>query len=151
MAKESLRTRRTAAAGALLALVVSLGLVACGGGDSNSESESEGTAVACSGSELSSVELPAGFPKPDGVVYTETETRGPTEVVDGYYEGELQDAYDAYRSGFEDAGYDILFDEIEEHDSEVSWRGEGRSGQVALRDECEEEGRISVHITNRPA
>jgi hypothetical protein len=63
----------------------------------------------------------------------------------------LQDAYDAYKSGFESAGYDVLFDEIEEHDSEVSYEGGGRTGQVALRENCDEADRISVHITSRPA
>ena len=32
------------------------------------------------------------------------------------------------------AGYKVLFDELEDHDSEVSWQGEGRTGQVALRE-----------------
>jgi hypothetical protein len=137
----------------VLALVaLSLGLAACGGGESREE-EGEGgeTRVACSGTALSSVRLPAGFPKPDGVVYTEQQTTGPTEVIDGYYEGDLEAAYEGYKDSFDEAGYDILFDEIEEDDSEVSYRGEGRSGQVALRSNCEEDGRISVHITSRPA
>jgi hypothetical protein len=133
----------------LLILTVALGLAACGGGKSEEEGGNE--AIACSGSPLPSVELPAGFPKPGGVVYTRTETAGPTEIVNGYYEGGLRDAYDGYKDGFESAGYDVLFDEIEEHDSEVSYSGGGRTGQVALRDECEEEGRIAVHITSRPA
>jgi hypothetical protein len=139
--------------GSLLILVLSLGLAGCGGGG-DEESEAEGgerSAVACSGSPLSSVELPAGFPKPDPVVYTKAETAGPTEIVDGYYDGELRDAYDDYKSGFASAGYDILFDETEEHDSEVSYEGGGRTGQVALRENCEEGDRVSVHITSRPA
>ena len=44
----------------------------------------------------------------------------------------------------------MLFDELEEHDSEVSWKGQGRSGQVALREECGDSDRTFVHITNRP-
>jgi hypothetical protein len=33
----------------------------------------------------------------------------------------------------------------------VSWKGEGRSGQVALREDCGDADKIYVHITNRPA
>jgi hypothetical protein len=44
----------------------------------------------------------------------------------------------------------VLFEELEDHDAEVSWSGEGRSGQVALRDDCGG-GKIYVRITNRPA
>jgi hypothetical protein len=39
---------------------------------------------------------------------------------------------------------------LEEHDSEASWSGEGRSGQVALREDCADSDKIYVHITNRP-
>ena len=44
----------------------------------------------------------------------------------------------------------VPFEELEDHDSEVSWQGEGRTGQVALRDDCGGD-KIYVHITNRPA
>jgi hypothetical protein len=126
-------------------------LVACGG-EKESEAEEEGRAkVACEGPALSEDPgLPANFPKPDGVTYTKASEAGPSRIVDGYYEGELQDAYDAYKEGLSGGGYTVLFDEIEEDDSEVSYEGEGRTGQVALREECEEEGRLTVHITSRP-
>jgi hypothetical protein len=132
----------------LIVLVLGAG---CGGGDEGEEEGEEGRAkVACEGEALSATKLPAGFPAVDGVTLTKQETQGPTEVVDGYYEGELEDAYNGYKSAFETAGYDVLFDEIEEDDSEVSYEGEGRTGQVALRKNCEEDGRVTVHITSRP-
>ena len=135
-----------------LSLTLPLALAACGGGDSEEgEEEGERTAVSCSGTAVEAPKLPASFPKPAGVTYTSTSTTGPSEVVDGYYEGELEDAYDGYKDAFTGAGYTILFDEIEEDDSEVCYEGEGRTGQVALRKNCEEDDRISVHITNRPA
>lgn len=135
-----------------LSLTLPLALAACGGGDSEEgEEEGERTAVSCSGTAVEAPKLPASFPKPAGVTYTSTSTTGPSEVVDGYYEGELEDAYEGYKDAFTGAGYTILFDEIEEDDSEVSYEGEGRTGQVALRKNCEEDDRISVHITNRPA
>ena len=45
----------------------------------------------------------------------------------------------------------MLFEELEDHDSEVSYKAKDASkeGQVALR-ECEN-GNTSVHITIRPA
>jgi ABC-type glycerol-3-phosphate transport system substrate-binding protein len=136
---------------AALAGVLVLGLAACGGGgDSEEESAGERPAVACDGTAISDTGLPASFPGVSGVTFTATTESGPSQVVDGYYEGELQDAYDGYKNAFETAGYSILFDEIEDHDSEVSYEGDGRTGQVALRENCEEDGRISVHVTSRP-
>jgi hypothetical protein len=128
-----------------------LGLAACGGGG-NEEDEAGGERpkVACEGTAISDTGLPTGFPTVDGVTYTKTSEAGPSHVVDGYYEGELEDAYNGYKDAFEQAGYKILFDEIEEDDSEVSYEGEGRTGQVALRKDCEEEDRLTVHVTSRP-
>jgi hypothetical protein len=76
---------------------------------------------------------------------------GPTEVVEGYFNGSLQDAHDEFHKELKGAGYQILFDEVDAHDSEVTWKGEGRTGQVALREECGSSDKIYVHITNRPA
>ena len=141
---------RLLAAAVLLAALV-LGLAACGGGGESEDEGEEGAAVACDGTAITATNLPSGFPKPAGVTYTKTSEAGPSDVVDGYYEGgDLQNAYDGYKEAFTSAGYKILFDEIEDHDSEISYEGDGRTGQVALRENCEEEGRISVHVTNRP-
>jgi hypothetical protein len=121
-------------------------------GDASSEVESEGATVACSGDSVTP-SLPSDFPQVEGMIYTKSQTSGPSELADGYYEGDLQGGYDAWKAAFEDAGYTITFDEIEEFDSEVAYSGgaERRSGIVALRDVCNEDGRISVHITSRPA
>jgi hypothetical protein len=140
--------------GWLLLVALMAGVVAgCGGGEEEEEGElSEAAKAACTGSALSDApRLPADFPEVDGATYTLQSTAGPTDIVEGYYEGGIEDAHDAYKSAFEEAGYKVLFDEVEEHDSEVSWEGAGRAGQVALRDECGEEDRMYVHITNRPA
>ena len=45
----------------------------------------------------------------------------------------------------------MLFTEKEEHDAEISYQGDGRSGQIALRDDCSESATTRVHITSRPA
>ena len=85
----------------------------------------------------------------ENTTLTKQSTQGPTEVVEGYWKGDLKEAHDEYVKEFKAAGYKVLFEELEDHDSEVSWKGEGRTGQVALRDDCGG-GKIYVHITNRP-
>jgi hypothetical protein len=146
---------RQVAGFAVLAAIV-LAFAGCGGGGGGEE-EGEGelnqqAIAACNGSALSEApDLPASFPQVENVTYTKQRTQGPTQVVEGYFEGSLEDAYDEYKKELQAAGFKILFDEIEEHDSEVSWEGEGRSGQVALREECGSDDKLYVHITNRPA
>jgi hypothetical protein len=130
------------------------------GGKSESEKEREAEAksgrgtVTCAGSALSGATgLPADFPELEGVTFVKAKKSGPSQVVDGYADASVEELHDGYKSAFEDAGYAVLFDELEEDDSEVSYRtkDETSEGQVALR-ACEEEGgaRTSVHITNRP-
>jgi hypothetical protein len=142
---------------AVLGLAV-VALAGCGGGGDESSASStesdlnEQAQAACTGSELSAApKLPPSFPQVENVTFTQQKTQGPTDVVEGYFMGGLPDAHDEYKKELEAAGYKILFDELEDHDSEVSWQGEGRSGQVALREECGENDKIYVHITNRPA
>jgi hypothetical protein len=86
----------------------------------------------------------------ENTTLTRQSTEGPTQLVEGYWKGDLKEAHDEYKKELQAAGYKILFDELEDHDSEVSWKGEGRTGQVALRDDCGGD-KIYVHITNRPA
>jgi hypothetical protein len=97
-----------------------------------------------------SPKLPAHFPKPEGVTYRETSAAGPSQVVEGTYDGELDDAYDAYEQAVESSGYDVLFKEKEDEDAEISYDGENTTGQIALRDACGESDKLVVHITNRP-
>jgi hypothetical protein len=138
-----------------LVLVGALGLLlaGCGGnGDEGSSELTEEAETACTGSELSEApKLPAGWPDMGEVTFTEQSTQGPTEVVEGYFEGDIQAAHDDFKRELEAAGFKILFDEVEENDSEVSWEGEGRSGQVAIRNECGESDKMYVKVTNRPA
>jgi hypothetical protein len=131
---------------------VALVLAGCGGGGGEEEPANAQAKAACEGSPLSGTpKLPASFPQVENVTYTKDTTQGPTEVVEGYFEGSVEDAHDEYLKELKAAGFQILFEELEEHDSEVSWKGEGRSGQVALREDCGEGDKIYVHITNRPA
>jgi hypothetical protein len=133
-----------------LVSVILLALAGCGGDKKSEEGDSEAEA-ACTASPLGETpKLPAKFPSFDSVTYTQQSTQGPTDIVEGYYEGDVAAAHDEVKSALEGAGFTVLFDELEEHDSEVSWKGQGRSGQVALREECGDNDRTFVHITNRP-
>jgi hypothetical protein len=139
--------------------VVVLLATSCGGEAESSSPPSppttvtvQGATVECAGRPVDG-KLPAGFPKPSGVTYTKSMQAGPSTIVHGYFTGTLRQAYLAYRRAVSGArGYDVIFDEIEAADSEVAYIGgpPERSGVVALRDNCEQPGRISVLITNRP-
>ena len=144
-----------------LLLVLGLAAVAlagCGGGEKDkgdTDALSGEVQAACSGSRMSEEpKLPAGFPQieEDKVVYTQQSTNGPTDVVEGYFNGDVQEAHDEYLKELQGAQYKILFNEVEApNDSEISWQGEGRTGQVALRNECGDRDKTYVHITNRAA
>lgn len=148
-----LRSTGWCAALALFALL----LAACGGGGDNSSNGSElnkEAQAACSGSAMTATpELPTGWPDMGEVTLTQQSDQGPTKVVEGYFDGDITAAHDDFKRELEASGFTVLFDELEADrgDSEVSWKGEGRSGQVALREECGSKDKIYVHITNRPA
>jgi hypothetical protein len=139
------------------ALLVALVLVlpACGGGDEAAPTQPtipQRTTVQCDGPAVEP-DLPRDFPAVEGVTYTKSTAAGPSKIVDGYYEGRLEDAYRKFKSALRAAGYAVIFDEVEAQDSEVAYSGGDldRSGFVALRENCAQLGRISVHITNRPS
>ncbi len=128
----------------------------CGGGGESAKDKAETEAnpqalAACNGSPLKAKpKLPPSFPMVEDTTFTRQSTEGPTNLVEGYWKGDLKEAHDEYLKELKGVGYKILFEELEDHDSEVSWSGEGRTGQVALRDDCGGD-KIYVHITNRPA
>ena len=136
---------------AILAVLGCL-LAGCGGSDGKSAEAGDQTEGACTKSALSGApDLPKGWPQIEKATYTQQSQQGPTTVVEGYFEGDVKAAHDVYKHELDAAGFTILFDELEDHDSEVSWKGQGRSGQVALREECGSADKIYVHVTNRPA
>jgi hypothetical protein len=136
-------------------VVIPLALAACGG-DDEGEDEDEGErgeafAPICAMSALSGdTGLPADFPSIDQITYVKSEEAGPSRIVEGYGEGELEDLYDDLHGAFEDSDYDITFDEREDHDAEISFDGGGVSGQVKFADECGEGDRVYVRVTSRP-
>jgi hypothetical protein len=143
--------------GLLLILMLGLALAACGGdddGESEAEREAERGAAFAPICEMTAMSgdtgLPANFPTPESVTWVKSEEAGPSQVVEGFAEGELEDVYDDWHGQFEDSDYDITFDEQEEHDAEISFEGGGQSGQVKLADECAE-GKVYARVTSRPA
>jgi hypothetical protein len=143
--------------GLLLILTLGLALAACGGdddGESEAEREAERGAAFAPICEMTAMSgdtgLPADFPTPESVTWVKSEEAGPSQVVEGFAEGELEDVYDDWHGQFEDSDYDLTFDEQEEHDAEISFEGGGQSGQVKLADECAE-GKVYARVTSRPA
>jgi hypothetical protein len=136
--------------------VTFLAVLAAGcGGKSDEEKKAEeagrGTTT-CSGDALSgSTGLPAGFPQLDGVTFVTAEDKGPTHVVDGYSDESLEGLYHEYKDRLQEEEFTILFDELEDEDSEISYKSKdgATEGQIALRDTCEN-GNVSVHVTARP-
>ena len=142
----------------VLAVACAAALAGCGGEKDGGEEKAKEAAAAASAPvcdmtttvQASATKLPSDFPTPDGITYRETKTAGPSQVVNATYAGNLDDAYDAYQSAVKSAGYDVLFNEKEEDDAEISYEGGGTTGQIALRDVCGEDDKLVVHITNRP-
>jgi hypothetical protein len=140
----------------LVALLATLLLVSACSKEKEKETEAEGGGTRqCEGTALaaSDIKLPSDFPIPGEAVLTTASAAGPSQVVEGFYEADLESAYNEWKEALEGAGYSILFDEIEDKDSEISYKSKDgtTTGQIALRSECEEAGKTFVHITARPA
>jgi hypothetical protein len=93
--------------------------------------------------------LPADFPTIDGITFVKSEQAGPSRIVEGYANGELEDVYEELHDAFESSDYAITFDEREENDAEISFEGGRQSGQVKLADECGRDDRLYLRITSR--
>src|SRR5207247_857178 len=98
---------------AVLGLAV-LALAGCGGGGGDTTSQesdlNEQAQAACTGSPLSAApKLPASFLHVENATYTQQKTQGPTDVVEGYFMGSLQDAHDEYKKELQASGFKILF------------------------------------------
>ena len=142
---------------ALILVLLTAGIAAGCGGGGNKEEEgdlSEQVQAACEGSAIDvTSKLPPSFPQieEDKLTYTQESEVGPTQVIEGYFNGDVEEAHEEFQKELKASGYDILFDEVEApDDSEISWKGEGRTGQVAMRNECGESDKTYIHITNRP-
>jgi hypothetical protein len=132
-----------------IALTLVVGFAAgCGGEDEEGEEGAGGSCGAAPAEIAQPPTLPDGFPTPEGVVYTSEREAGPSHIVEGYRDGELEDAFEAYKDAFDQSGYDVTKDEREEDDAEVNFAGGSSTGQVKLEQRCED--RTTVGITARP-
>ena len=131
---------------------LALALAGCGGDKKNEEeTAAEGTTIECRADTYDGdLGLPANFPRPPEFVATSSTEEGPTRVVVGYWESELDEAYREWKDQVEEAGFKVTFDELEDKDSEVAYEGSGHTGIVQLRDRCEEDEVTYVRITARP-
>jgi hypothetical protein len=145
-------TKQRIVLGVALGFALAVVAAGCGDAEQSSGGESEGSKAVCKAAATSKpTSLPAAFPVPGELTFTEVRKDGPTNVVDGYWTAGLDEAYEEFKDQVEQAGYTVLFNEKEEHDAEISYSGSGRTGQIALRDDCTEADTTRVHITNRPA
>ena len=137
----------------MLLAFAALVLAGCGGDKKEAGGEGEeGARIACRADAYKGdPQLPMNFPTPAEFVVTQSEQQGPTRVIVGYWESGLDEAHREWKEKVEEAGFDVTFDELEDHDSEVAYSGSGRSGIIQLRDRCTEEEVTYVRITSRPA
>src|SRR4029079_2572452 len=92
---------------ALILLTLVVGLAAGCGGDEEGDAEAQGACGDAPAEIAQRPSLPDGFPTPDSVVYTSERDAGPSHLVEGYRDGGLEDAFDAYKDAFANAGYDV--------------------------------------------
>jgi hypothetical protein len=149
--------RRPLAQILLLCLFCLVAPVACGGGgesDAQKAADKQRSAAFAPICELttpvSDTKLPSDFPTLSEITWVKTEKAGPSQIVEGYGDGKLEDLYNELHKQFESSSYKITFDEREDHDAEISFEGGGQSGQVKFADECGQEGRVYVRVTSRP-
>jgi hypothetical protein len=134
----------------VLLLVLLTGLLAgCGGGKSEEGSAAGRACSAAPAAMPKQPQLAPGFPSPSEVTYTEERDIGPSHIVEGYWDGDIESAFEGYKDSFDGTDYSITKDEREEVDAEVNFAGEGVSGQVKLLQLCKD--RTDVTITTRPS
>lgn len=130
-------------------MIVACALLAgCGGGDD----ESSSVTAACPAAPRELAEAPAlppGFPSPPEVTYTRNLQAGPAQIVSGYWQGDIDEAFEGYKDAFAESGYEITKEEQEAVDAEVNFAGQEVSGQVRLLQTCAD--RTDVSVTVRPA
>jgi hypothetical protein len=130
------------------ALVLALA-TACGAEKDKGEQEAAGKECGPAPAAMAGKpKLPPRFPTPSGVRYTSDRRAGPSRIVAGFRDGDLEQAFDAYESAFGDAGYDVTKDEKEDVDAEVNFAGGSSTGQVKLVQGCKD--RTTITVTIRP-
>lgn len=123
-------------------------LAACGGGNGAAGSAGE-TCPAAPVAMPRQPQLPPSFPSPPEVTYTEERKIGPSQIVEGYWEGDIGSAFEGYKEAFDGTDHSVTKEEREDVDAEVNFAGQGVSGQVKLLQLCKD--RTDVSITIRPS
>ena len=132
-------------------LLFPLTLAACGGDGNKESAGAEGASIDCRADAYKGDPgLPANFPTPAEFTVTSSTKEGPTTVVVGYWESGLDEAYNEWKDQVEEAGFDVTFNEKEDKDAEVAYKGSGKTGIIQLRDRCNEDEVTYVRITSRP-
>jgi hypothetical protein len=93
--------------------------------------------------------LPAKFPTPQGIVFTEQKEAGPSTILTGYRSGKVMDAWDAFVQSLATNGYSVTKSDHEGVEGDVNYAGGKTTGSVKLVQECRD--RTKVTITVRPA
>jgi hypothetical protein len=132
-----------------VSMVMMAVLAACSKGEGNTGEGDKGTCGPIPTAVGQVPNLPSGFAVPDGVTITSVSKAGPSTIVEGSFEGDLDTAFEAFKDGFEKADFDVTKSEQEEDDAEVNFSGANTTGQVKLSVPCE--GRVGISITIRPA
>ena len=87
---------------------------AVAGGGNNEESElSEQAQAACDGSAIDVTSKLPPASRRSRRTSSPTRRVGPTQVVEGYFDGDGEEAHEEFQKELKGAGYDILFDEVE--------------------------------------
>jgi hypothetical protein len=127
----------------LLAVAVALG---CGGGDEDKEKQAADRACPNSPAAMSGTpSLPTGFPQPSEVTYTSQVAKGPSSIVNGYFAGDIDKAYNTYKDAFQDP-FEVEDSEHEEVDAEIEFKGSDKEGQVKLLQTCKDRTRVTLTI-----
>jgi hypothetical protein len=131
---------------ALSMIVASLVATACG---SENASTSPGqTPCRSTPSPVAAPSFPDGFPPITGVTWSSDQVAGPSQIVQGYTGGTLEDVFGEMKEKFGGGGYSVSKSERDRHDAEVNFTSARNTGQVRLSEECR--GRLTVFITIRP-
>lgn len=135
----------------LLMLVAMLVFAACGGDDGESDAGGEGGRGECSEAPAAAdvASLPDDFPVPGEVTLTGESEAGPSTIIEGYFQADLEEAFPEYKEAFESSDWDITKEEQEEDDGEIFFTQGDANGQVNFFAECD--GRTKLRITIRPS
>jgi hypothetical protein len=127
-------------------LTIAAVAVALGCGDGDEEKQAAERACPNPPAAMSGApSLPTGFPQPAEVTYTSQVAKGPTSIVNGYFAGDIDKAYDTYKESFKDP-FEVEDSEHEEVDAEIEFKGSGKDGQVKLLQTCKDRTRVTLTI-----